>query len=217
MARNKYPEETHQKIVDAAIQLFMVKGYEKTSLNDIISQLGGLTKGAIYHHFKSKEDILVAVENQICQSKEREMQCIFTDKTLTAAQKLQRIFDVSLKETHQEELFIITPNLLDNPTFLSYYIKMIFTDVIPTYITPIMEQGVEDGSIKTEYPKELGELLMLMSDIWMNPLVLESTPEELTRKALLFNQMLEPFGLHLLTEEVIEKFKQLLEISKKNK
>ena len=65
MARNKHPEETVNLILDVAFRLFMKKGYEHTSIQDIIDQLGGLSKGAIYHHFKSKEDILVAVTDRM--------------------------------------------------------------------------------------------------------------------------------------------------------
>lgn len=65
MARNKNPEETVNKILDVSYRLFMEKGYEYTSIQEIIDQLGGLSKGAIYHHFKSKEDILVAVTDRI--------------------------------------------------------------------------------------------------------------------------------------------------------
>ena len=65
MARNKHPEETVHFILDAAFRLFIEKGYERTSIQDIIDQLGGLSKGAIYHHFKSKEDILAAVTERM--------------------------------------------------------------------------------------------------------------------------------------------------------
>ena len=60
MARNKHPEETMNRILDVALALFFEKGYDNTSIQDIIDGLGGLTKGAVYHHFKSKEDILSA-------------------------------------------------------------------------------------------------------------------------------------------------------------
>ena len=60
MARNKHPEETVNLILDVALALFFEKGYDNTSIQDIIDGLGGLTKGAVYHHFKSKEDILSA-------------------------------------------------------------------------------------------------------------------------------------------------------------
>ena len=65
MARNKHPEETINRILDVAFRLFMEKGYDRTSIQDIIDHLGGLSKGAIYHHFKSKEDILMAVMERI--------------------------------------------------------------------------------------------------------------------------------------------------------
>ena len=52
MARNKHHEETVGRILDVASRLFLEKGYEHTSIQDIINNLGGLSKGAIYHHFK---------------------------------------------------------------------------------------------------------------------------------------------------------------------
>ena len=55
MARNKHPEETVNLILDVAFRLFMEKGYEHTSIQDIIDNLGGLSKGAIYHHLNQKK------------------------------------------------------------------------------------------------------------------------------------------------------------------
>ena len=52
MARNKCPEETVQLILDTAARLFMEKGYDGTSLQDILEETH-LSKGAIYHHFNS--------------------------------------------------------------------------------------------------------------------------------------------------------------------
>ena len=51
MPRNKYPEETVQKILDASLKLFLEKGYEETTLKDIISEMGGVTRADFYHHF----------------------------------------------------------------------------------------------------------------------------------------------------------------------
>ena len=60
MARNKYPELTVEKILEVSQRLFLEKGYEQTTIQDIVDNLGGLTKGAGYHHFKSKEEIINA-------------------------------------------------------------------------------------------------------------------------------------------------------------
>lgn len=65
MARNKYPEVTVERILDVSQRLFLEKGYDHTTIQDIVDELGGLTKGAVYHHFRSKEEILDAVSDRM--------------------------------------------------------------------------------------------------------------------------------------------------------
>lgn len=60
MRKNKYPEQTKENILVAATQLFMEKGYEQTSIQDILD-VTKLSKGGLYHYFKSKDEILEAV------------------------------------------------------------------------------------------------------------------------------------------------------------
>jgi TetR/AcrR family transcriptional repressor of nem operon len=55
--------ETRQDIIEKSLQVFSVKGYFNTSINDILA-VTGLTKGGLYGHFRSKEDIWYAVYNQ---------------------------------------------------------------------------------------------------------------------------------------------------------
>lgn len=203
MARNKYPEETYNLIVTVATKLFIEKGYEKTSLNDIITNLGGLTKGAIYHHFKSKEDILIAVVNNICNGNDSAMIDIKNDKSLNGKQKLEKMFITSISDNRQESLFSFFPNMIDNPTFLSYYIKIIEKDTIP-FVQGIVEEGIEDGSIHTDYPKQLVSILMFVSNLWLNPLVFKMDNEEIYKRASLANEMLKPFSISLFSEETIK-------------
>ena len=61
VARNKYPEEAVEKILDVAERPFMERGNEHTTMADIVESLGGLTKVAVYHHFKKKDKIFEAV------------------------------------------------------------------------------------------------------------------------------------------------------------
>ena len=58
-------ENTKAKILEVAGHLFLTKGYEETRISDIINGLDGLTKGAIYHYFDSKEDIFNEVVSEI--------------------------------------------------------------------------------------------------------------------------------------------------------
>ena len=45
MARNKYPEVTEERILEAAQRLFLEKGYDNTTIQDIVNELGGLDQG----------------------------------------------------------------------------------------------------------------------------------------------------------------------------
>ena len=69
MARNKHPEETVAKILDVSMRLFTEQGYEHTTIQDIVDALG-MSKGAIYHHFKSKEDILDQINDRYYENLE---------------------------------------------------------------------------------------------------------------------------------------------------
>ena len=55
--KNLQSQETANRILNQAMRIFLEKGYHGTSIDDI-TQAAGLTKGALYWHFKSKEDLL---------------------------------------------------------------------------------------------------------------------------------------------------------------
>ncbi len=73
MARRTKEEaaKTRAQILDSALSLFVKKGYDRTTFNDIASRLK-LTKGAVYWHFESKEALLVAILDDMFKSFERQ-------------------------------------------------------------------------------------------------------------------------------------------------
>ena len=204
MARNKYPEETIQKILDTAERLFIKKGYDHTSLQDIIESTG-LSKGGIYHHFASKEDIFYYVCNRIGQRNGEVLSQVRDDPALSGLDKLRTIFKTSLHPDRQAKMFCMMPYLLDNERFLASEVRSIFMEVAPCFIEPIIRQGIADGSIQTDAPKELAEAMMLLSDIWINPIVQPSTPEEIRARCAMYNQLFAPFGItDLIDEEIVQ-------------
>ncbi|OZB94076.1 MULTISPECIES: TetR/AcrR family transcriptional regulator [Paenibacillus] len=221
MARNKYPEETINQILTVALNLFIQKGYEQTSVQDIINELGGLTKGAIYHHFKSKEEILQAVTDHLFQGVDDMLSSVRDDKELNGREKLRKISLVSLDNPAQDELASVAPNLLRNPKMLAALIENIIDKAVPIYIQPIIEQGMRDGSIRTDYPRELSEVLMVLTNIWLNPAIIPASPEVVLRKVKLFDEILKGLGLDLFDEQMIQRYEELLrmsarEVSKEN-
>ena len=212
MARNKHPEETVNLILDVAFRQFMEKGYEHTSIQDIIDHLGGLSKGAIYHHFKSKEDILVAVTERMTQESNRMLARIRDRTGLSGRDKLKMIFKESISRPVQNDIFTVAPDFHNNPKLLFSLLHDTIEEAAPNYIEPIIEQGIADGSIKTDYPKQLAELILLAANVWMNPMIFGSTEEESCKKFLIYDQMLKGFGLDIVDGEMLERLQELTSI-----
>lgn len=212
MARNKHPEETINLILDISFRLFMEKGYEQTSIQDIIDHLGGLSRGAIYHHFKSKEEILEAATDRMTAESNRMLADIRDRRDLTGKEKLRRIFRESVNRPVQNDIFMAAPDFHKNPKLFFSLVHDTVAEVSVSYIQPIIEQGIADGTIRTEYPKQLAELIMLAANVWMNPMAFNSTAEESGRKFMVFRQMLESFGLDIVDDEMQARIVELAAI-----
>lgn len=217
MARNKHPEETVNLILDVAFRLFMEKGYEHTSIQDIIAHLGGLSKGAIYHHFKSKEDILVAVTDRMTAESNQMLAAIRDRSDLSGKEKLKTIFKESINRPVQNDIFTVAPDFHSNAKLLFSLLHDTMEEAAPNYILPIIRQGISDGSIEAEYPEQLAELILLTANVWMNPMIFDSTEEESYRKFMIFAQMLQGFGLDIVDAEMLERLKELTAIYQKSK
>lgn len=213
MARNKYPEETVRKILDTAERLFIEKGYDRASLQEIINETG-LSKGAIYHHFTSKEDILYSVCDRIGRRNGEVLSQVRDDPSLNGLEKLRTMFKTSLQPERQAKMFCMMPYLMDNPKFLTAEMRSIFTEVVPCFVEPIILQGMADGSIRTEHPKELAEAMMMLSDVWINPIVQPSAPEEIRARCAVYNRLFQGFGVDgLIDREIVDTLVRYAEMA----
>ncbi len=217
MARNKHPEETVNLILDTAFRLFMEKGYEYTSIQDIINNLGGLSKGAIYHHFKSKEDILYAVTDRMTSESNKILAGIRDASSLNGKEKLKTIFKMSLNRPVMDDIFTVAPNFNNNSKLLFNILNETIYKAAPDYILPIIKQGISDGSIKTEYPEQLAELIILVANVWMNPMIFDNTKEEIYCKCMVFRQMMDGFGLDIIDDEILDRITRLADIYEERK
>lgn len=195
-----------------AFRLFMEKGYKHTSIQDIISGLGGLSKGAIYHHFRSKDDILMAVTDRMTAQSNQMLAAIRDRSDLNGREKLKRIFKESISRPVQNDIFTVAPNFHDNPKLLFSLLHDTIDEVAPNYILPIIRQGISDGTIEAEYPEQLAELILLAANVWMNPMIFDSSVEESCRKFMVFARMLQGFGLDILDDEILERLRELTAI-----
>ena len=206
MARNKYPEETVKLILDVATHLFVEKGYDATSLQDIINETN-LSKGAIYHHFSSKEEIFEAIFHRIGEENTTALAKVRDDKSVNGLEKLRAIFKAALFNSNQSLMLTVTPCLLDNPRFLAMQIAQLYQIVAPKFIQPILQQGIDDGSIQAANPGELAEAIMVLSNVWLNPLVSMTDEAGMRNRCKTFNDLLQGVGINrLLDDEMIDGY-----------
>lgn len=214
MARNNNSERTVQRILDIAMQLFFEKGYEETTIQDIIGRLNGLSKGAIYHHFASKEEIFIAATNRFFEQDNVEDvgAQIRDDSRLNAMEKLQKLMMTTLadpKETAFRDLAVIQAN---TPRFLVSRMKRTVEYDAPTYIRPIIEQGVHEGLIQTAYPDELAQVVLLLVNIWVDPSVFHSSGEAFMRRAFFLVEMFEKYGgTSLMSGQLMQSLESVCE------
>ena len=203
MARNKHPEQTVQLILDTASTLFLQKGYDKTTLQDIINATK-LSKGAIYHHFASKEAIIIAVVDRVGEAQSAMLAKVRDRKGLTGAEKLREMFRTAVRLSFQGGILNMLPFLIENPKFMALQMQSILGEAAPDYILPILKEGIADGSIRADYPEQLAEVLLLLSDLWLHPVLRPSTPEQVRARCAFFNQFTRQYGFELLDEDLID-------------
>ena len=202
MSRNKYPEETVERILDTAQRLFLEKGYEQTTIQDITDNLGGLTKGAIYHHFKSKEEIIDAVSDRMFFSN-NPFEAVRERKDLNGLQKLREAIRLNQSDQERMNLTIQSIPVCKNPRLL---MEMINSNrkILTPYYQELLEEGNRDGSIHTEYAKEIAELMPLLTSLWILPSVFPGSKEDMKHKFLFIGEMLEKMGVPLFDQEILQ-------------
>ena len=201
MARNKYPEETVKLILDVATHLFVEKGYDATSLQDIINETN-LSKGAIYHHFSSKEEIFEAIFHRIGEENTNALAKVRDDKSLNGLEKLREVVRLHQADAEQQQLSRESIPMLKNPRVLAEMLETNRRELTPRFLR-LIEEGQRDGSISTGYAPELAELIPLLTSLWLAPTVYPATPEGMLRKFRLIGEALAALGLPLVDEEVM--------------
>ena len=200
MARNKYPEVTEERILEAAQRLFLEKGYDNTTIQDIVDQLGGLTKGAVYHHFKSKEEILNAVSDRMF-FQNNPFEAVKRRKDLNGLEKLREAARLNQSDSSRVQLTAqMLPLKLDS-RLLAELIQSNLHTLTP-YYQELLEEGNRDGSLHTEYTRELAELLPFLTSVWLMPAVFPASKEEIRRKFAFLRDMLERLGVPLFDESL---------------
>ena len=186
----KNPERP-QELMAAAQHLFYTKGYENTSVNDIILAVG-VSKGAFYHHFDSKTAVLEAIVAQMMDQAVAELQEIVADETLTAITKWQKAVRLSYSWRLEKEAEIIEVGRIlrkDQNILLHHKLRTEWLKVSTDEMAKIIDQGVNESVFRVEYIPETAAILMTVTNSF-NDAVSEliAHPEQFDDPATLVSQ-----------------------------
>lgn len=156
---SKDPEERKNEIMDAAQELFVMKGYEDTAVSDIVKKVG-VAQGLFYYYFKSKDEILDAVLDRFTQAVMESVQHIATDKSLSEPQKIQAIMDKFLSLGASSGGLVDYIHRKENLNMHKKISERVVKQFVPMIIE-IVKQGIQEGVFDTHYPEEAVEFLLL--------------------------------------------------------
>lgn len=208
MARpvKKPPEQWKQEIMDAAKELFLSKGYEDTAITDIMELAGG-AKGMFYRFFQSKEEVMHALADQMF-FEHNPFDAVRGRSDLNGLQKIRQMLIFDRADEDREKINVEALSILKDPRILAAAVEENRRVLTPLWFE-LIEEGRRDGSIRTEYGKELSQLLPLVN-FWLMPSLFPADEEEIRHKCLFIAEVLSAMGLPIIEDEMYERTKRIL-------
>ena len=208
MARpvKKLPEQWKREILEAAKELFLSKGYEETSITDIMELAGG-AKGMFYRFFESKEEVMHALGDQMFLAN-NPFEAVRGRSTLNGLQKIREVLALDRSDGEKEQIYGQAVSILKDPRILAAAIEANRRVLTPLWYE-LIQEGRQDGSICTDYARELSELLPLVN-FWLMPSVFPANTEEILHKCRFLAVVLTARGLPMVEKEMYERMERML-------
>lgn len=158
----KDPEIRRAEIMDAAMLLFMEKGYANTTTQDIVDKVN-ISRGLLYYHFKNKEDILYCLVERYSEKLLRDIHVIVNDDDKTAIEKIRAFIDATIISTDNVSAegteLQKTVDLEENRYMLDKLSHKLI-ETLTIYFERIINQGISEKVFSVKYPSETAEFLM---------------------------------------------------------
>ena len=165
--RPKDPEIRRMELIMAAESLFAEKGFEDTSVSDITDKVG-VSHGAFFYYFPSKNEILKAVIGYYVNMSRDWVTGIVKDPNSNAVKKIQAILDASISSTKEvenqsENKLMKYMHMEGNESLHGEYVRRSYEMIIPL-VTEVVEEGIREGQFDVKYPKETVEYIVYLFD-----------------------------------------------------
>ncbi|MBQ1391666.1 MAG: TetR/AcrR family transcriptional regulator [Firmicutes bacterium] len=205
MARKKDPEGAKAQILAAALQLFSEKGYEATTMQNIV-ELSGLSKGAIYYHFRDKSEIYKGLYEDLNRKPFSCFEELDKDETLTAPEKLEAAI-LHLIMAPEKNIYAEAVRGQKNPDLVELTLRISVLEASP-FIAKLLEEGIREGFYPPGDTQMIAEFFCLTVDMWLDPCINQhTTPEQFERKMDIIQKTFELHGYPIVTSKMREAVK----------
>lgn len=177
-----------EQILNVSLSLFLEKGYDNTSISDILSNLD-IARGTLYYHFESKEAIMDTIIERSIKNVIEEAKSVVFRKGLTVQEKMFTLFSsTSMKRLSGRELMIDYLNQPQNALFHEKINRSFIQKIVPL-LGDIIKEGVEEGTFINAYPYESAEMILVMIIGFMDVYYDNANENDIRRRteSLLYN------------------------------
>ncbi|MEJ6951587.1 TetR/AcrR family transcriptional regulator [Natronospora cellulosivora (SeqCode)] len=202
MVENAEGSNRKTQFIHTAYKLFNLKGYQQTSVQDILDEIG-LSRGAFYYYFDSKEDLLEEIALNIVNKQLDIPKEIESREDLSALEKINEYIRqlIFFKTENLGKYIPMVTEVYGNNKNLELEKKVLkkSEELFKPIIESMIEQGIKEGSFDVSYPGEIASLYIKLfiaygaeiGELYMKLKEDKKALENLRRKYLFFGSVIE--------------------------
>ncbi len=158
----KQHSERRAEILASATKMVYTKGFDQMTIQDILDDLG-ISKGAFYHYFDSKQSLLTAMIDGMTDQAVQVLTPIVEDSSLDAVTKMNRYFSQAANWKVAQKAFFLSLMRVwyddDNIIVRNKVIHAMLGSIGPM-VAAIIRQGVAEGSMNASHPDQAAEIIL---------------------------------------------------------
>lgn len=154
--------ERRNEILDVAERLFCTQGYDNTSTNDILAEIG-IARGTLYYHFKNKEDILDAMIDRILDEIIRKAKNIALNESMPVLERLTKTVLAANVDTKTGDMILEQVHKPQNALMHAKMQEKLLSQLVPLFVK-IIEDGIAQNLMQTDYPEDTIQMLLMYSN-----------------------------------------------------
>lgn len=196
----KEAAERRNEILDVAERLFCTNGYDNTSTNDILAEIG-IARGTLYYHFKNKEDILDAMIDRILDETIRKAGNIALNESMPVLERLTKTVLAANVDTKTGDMILEQVHKPQNALMHAKMQEKLLSQLVPLFVK-IIEDGISQDMMQVDYPEDTIQMLLMYSNTVFDDSI-EYSEKVKKRKVLAFISNVEVL-LHMEKGSLLE-------------